>query len=401
MKKNNIAKDLKIIFIGNLAGGAYMMAQPLAKQGVKVKLLLSNQETLLSDPAWEQEKTEKIPLTFVKYNVLTISGSFLTRYFYKIRNIMSTLKILIQLLSGNIVHSFTGSLFQSRIWRFIFSKLCLRPYIACATGSDIREVAMLDRGKNGIVMRSFFENSARTLLLNIDMVEISKKLGLKNAEFFPFSIDTQKYSPENVKRLYGNPEDLLIFMPSHLDWGIKDCARAQNRNSTKGNNRLILAFSKLINNGLNAHLIILDRGSDRLLAKEMISNLKLETRVTILPQMKKKELLYHMRMADVVADQFDIGSFGTTGLEAMSCGKPLLIYINNKYSDECYKMRPPVVNVKTEEEIYNSLLTLFTAEKRAEIGQNARAWILQHHDSKLVAKRLLSIYKSVLSNEYK
>ncbi len=397
MKRNNTSEGLKVTFIGNLAGGAYMMARPLARQNVKVKLLLSNQETLLSDPGWEQDEVENLPLIFFKYYFSIGSGSLLTRFFYKIRNIISTLNMLFQLLSGNIVHSFTGSLFQSRIWRFVFCKLRLKPYIACATGSDIREVAMFDTSENGIVMRSFFENSAKTLLLNLDMVGVSKKLGLKNAEFFPFSIDTKKYSPENVKRVYGMPEDLLIFMPSHLDWGITDCG--QNRNSTKGNNRLIRAFNKLINEGLNAHLIILDRGPDRLLAKETIASLKLEKRVTILPQMKKQELLYHMRMADVVADQFDIGSFGTTGLEAMSCGKPLLIYINNEYSDECYKARPPIVNVKTEEEIYNGLLMLLSIEKRAEIGQNARLWILQNHDSKLVSERLLSIYKSVLNNE--
>ena len=116
----------------------------------------------------------------------------------------------------------------------------------------------MSRGVSGRLMRLFFQRAARTLLLNLDMVDLTERAGLVGAEFFPFMIDTEKYSTGAVDRAYGSPDHLLFFMASHLDWGVVD--NAAGRNSTKRNDRFIKAFARYVSERGRGHAVILDRG---------------------------------------------------------------------------------------------------------------------------------------------
>ena len=387
--------NFKVALIGNLAGGAYMMFRPIRGKGVNSHLFLARSESGISRPEWENRQFLSQNLDFLhEYGRKQYpSVGSIMKLFQFFQNQLAFLSTCFELIQFDLIQSFTGSLFLSPFWILIFGVFRKKPYIACATGSDIREVA-LQRGLRGQLMRYFFRRAAKTLLLNLDMVEIKTKLGLNNAEFFPFMIDTQKFRPRFVRREYAPKRKILFFMPSHLDWGVTD--NVPGRSSTKGNDRFICAFARYVKENDNAHLVILDRGPDREIAKQLISQLGISSCVTFLPEMQKEELVKHFRMADVIVDQFDVGAFGTTGLEAMACAKPVMIYIKNHCADQCYSERPPVLNAQSEKEIYQQISLLHDKNYREQIGRKARSWIIKYHDADRVADRLIGIYEDVL-----
>ena len=269
---------------------------------------------------------------------------------------------------------------------------------ASGTGSGaapqkLREMAALDSGRAGRLMRAFFNRAACVLLLNIDMPAVADRLGLANSRFFPFAVNTKAFTPNAMPRPYGRPDDLLVFMPSHLDWGVID--NAPGRSSTKGNDRLIRAFGRFLAGGGNGHLLLLDRGPDREVAHRLVGELGIGQHVTFKPQMSKPELVAHMNMADVVADQFDVGAFGTTALEAMACGKPVLMHIDMAHADRCYPERPPILNAHSEGEILAALWNASERGYRETIGAQARNWTVRFHDEDVVARQLAEIYRDV------
>ncbi|MBN2374458.1 glycosyltransferase family 4 protein [bacterium] len=387
---------MRIAFIGNLAGNAYIWSKLLRKKGLSAELFISNQEW---KPAWEDKNfSNKGSNEWIHiYDNTIIDGLKIPKGLHRgIRFIISRIyyhRLLLKLLEYDIVHSFTGSLFMSRSFVSEFGIRHKRPYIASATGSDIREMAFQE-GRDGRLMRLFFQQAAKTLLLNLDMVDFYDRLSLKNAEFFPFMIDTQKYCVGNATREYSSDSKTLFFMASHLDWGVVD--NANGRKSTKGNDRFIKAFARYLKDNGNAHAFILDRGPDKMIARQLVSQMGISSCVTFLPEMQKDELIKHFRLADVVVDQFDVGAFGTTALEAMSCAKPVMIYIKNQCADKCYPERAPILNAQTEDEIYVQIKLASNRTYREEIGQKAREWIMKYHDWEIVSSQLINIYEEVI-----
>lgn len=379
---------MKIGFIGNLAGGAIMMERPVAKMGHKTCVLIPRNAVGLEKP--ENSDYDVTGLEILPYGVKHQPKAIFGRIFARILHELSCFVCLIKLRRFDLIQSFTGSLYDSSVWRYAFGRLRYKPYIACATGSDIRESAASDEGRSGHNMRRFFREAEIVLLLNIDMVRVAQNLGLTNARFFPFSVRTELFKPDPS---HTKTETLRIFMPSNLDWGHADSNKS--RNSTKGNDRLIRAFSRLIKQGHKAELVLLKRGPDVEAAQSLIKELGIQAMVTFKGHLNKAELVRQMQMADIIADQFDIGSFGTTGLEAMSVAKPVLIKIDIECAKRCYEELPPVKNVETEDEIFNALEELLSEEKREYLGRAAREWILKNHDSQVVGEKLSSIYQEI------
>ena len=386
---------MRVAFIGNIAGGAYMMARPVAARGVAVSLLLAPWEGALANPRWE-DRAEADPRGFsvVRYGIpAPVRGGIFRRLRARLGTALSCLTILPSLLRSDVVQSFTGTLFVSWAWLLAFGIFRLRPYIACATGSDLREVAANGTGYSGWIFRLFFRRAAVVLLLNLDMPPIADRLRLTQARFFPFAVDTRYFRPQDVARRYCGLDALLIFMPSHLDWGKSDYA--PQRSSTKGNDRLIRAFARLLAEGGIGHLVLLDRGPDRAAARQLVEALGVAAHVTFRSEMTKSELLAQLNMADVVADQFDIGAFGTIVLEAMACGKPVLVHVDAACAIRSYGELPPVLSAKTEDEILQALRRAGDAGYRRSLGTQAREWVIRHHDADEVATRLIDIYRGL------
>jgi hypothetical protein len=109
----------------------------------------------------------------------------------------------------------------------------------------------------------------------------------------------------------------------------------------------------------------------------------------------RSEALAILRDCDIFLDQFIIGSFGTAALEAMALGKPAVCYLKPSVVANLPPDAPYVnANPDNLAEVVGSLLA--GGSRRNEIGRRGRAYVAEHHDALIVARRLAGIYEELL-----
>lgn len=107
----------------------------------------------------------------------------------------------------------------------------------------------------------------------------------------------------------------------------------------------------------------------------------------------RTEALEIYQKADIIVDSLLQGHYGILALECMALGKPVLCHIHPKlkkfYSDA------PIIN-STSETIYQDLRHLIENPKKlTKIGLEGRKYVEKHHDSILIAKKLLAVYEKL------
>ena len=106
-------------------------------------------------------------------------------------------------------------------------------------------------------------------------------------------------------------------------------------------------------------------------------------------------MIQYYNIADIVLDQFVLGSWGTSTPEAMSCGKPVLMFYKKEFILRAFGEEPPILNSFSEGDIFSNLMKLAKdMDFRKEIGRKSRDWIIKTHSPKVVAKKHLEILQS-------
>ncbi|MCK9238825.1 glycosyltransferase [Desulfocurvus sp.] len=122
-------------------------------------------------------------------------------------------------------------------------------------------------------------------------------------------------------------------------------------------------------------------GADLPRARDMAASLGLEDRVAFIPRVFSRPLLAELfHGADFALDQFRIGHPGTSALEAMGCGTPVVMRLDAAaYAREGIPA-PPVINVATPRELAGAFTALAQGDPDpAALGRGAQAWLAGHH----------------------
>jgi glycosyltransferase involved in cell wall biosynthesis len=381
---------LRVAFVGNLAGIAHNLQQALGSLDVQVDLFVAAWETGVADPGPEAITNLPKHCRIIRYGTPAWTGGLIARILRRLYVEATYLPLLFKLARYDVVHAFSGTLFFSFASLVFFGVLRLKPYVASAMGSDLREYAALHRGWTGFYYRLFFRRAAKVYLSTFDLFPAAAAAGLGSVAYLPFPLDLRRYHPMAVADRPCSAACLLLFMPSNLDWGEAD--HDQKRQGTKENDRVIRAFARLLEQGQDGHLVLLDRGSDRQNARRLIAELGISVHVTILEAMTKDALIRHFNMADVVADQFGIGALGGVAMEAMSCAKPVIVYLDVSAAERAYAELPPVANARSEDEILAALARLSDRQARDSLGREARRWMERHHAQEAVGRQLIADY---------
>lgn len=174
----------------------------------------------------------------------------------------------------------------------------------------------------------------------------------------------------------------LGFVPSRVDY------------EWKGQDRLLRALVRLGRQGKasNVHMIFSGWGRDFDKARQFVHDNSLGERITFLDCALSKPLLYQFFLnADFVVDQFIIGMCGTSALEAMACGAPIITWINTA-ADRPWGF-PPVLQARTEDEIAAVLGDL--SEGRLNLdhaGALLQEWIARNYNPAGAAASLLAAF---------
>jgi glycosyltransferase involved in cell wall biosynthesis len=109
----------------------------------------------------------------------------------------------------------------------------------------------------------------------------------------------------------------------------------------------------------------------------------------------RTKLVDYYRAADIVLDQFILGTYGGKAmLEAMACAKPLITYLDHRLHTWCLAEMPPVCSAQDSEGIYRWLIDLIhDPQLREEYGRKCREWIAKYNGWELVADAYITLYK--------
>lgn len=226
-----------------------------------------------------------------------------------------------------------------------------------------------------------------------------KKLGIKKKYYhnsLPYDLEKyNSYEQESFNLLLdfsvskNLSEKVVFLMPSRIDF------------KAKGTDKVIEAFKKLLAEREDIFLIFLSWGKDLERAKKLVLDAKMDHRIYFHPFIiSKPRLIKFMNCSDVILDQFTSArAIGTTTLEAMACGKPVITSLDWSYMDEKISSMPPSLNANNKEEIFNSMKTLCDYKNREEVGKLSREWIRQNH-STASKNDIVSILKSIKNNVF-
>lgn len=177
------------------------------------------------------------------------------------------------------------------------------------------------------------------------------------------------------------------------------------RDDIKNNDLLIKGFADFLRESKsNACLILFSYGPDVENSKALIEKLGIAENVIWMPKMPRKWILYLIsEYAHIGADQFKGGYFGGTGYEILACGKPLMNTVSIP-ADDFRKITgmdfPPVINVKSHNEICEALLHYFENPSELQklssdstlwfnknLGEGCAAKYVQYFEEQLISKR--------------
>jgi glycosyltransferase involved in cell wall biosynthesis len=117
-----------------------------------------------------------------------------------------------------------------------------------------------------------------------------------------------------------------------------------------------------------------------------------DVELTIVENTPNDEAIEIYKEADIIADRFKLGWYGVFAIEAMTLGKPVLVYMKDEYKK--YVPDAPVVDTDiTEIKEYIRML-VEDYEMRKKLGEEGRRFVEKQHDAEAVARRVLDIYRN-------
>ncbi|HCR37283.1 MAG TPA: hypothetical protein DIU37_03945, partial [Opitutae bacterium] len=124
--------------------------------------------------------------------------------------------------------------------------------------------------------------------------------------------------------------------------------------------------------------------------------------VLLCSNMPRKECLEEKQKSHIVIDDLVTGGFHLVGLEGLSQGLPVLGYLdarsNRVLSELTGASALPWVNIRLEEVEPVLEALIFNADLRAELGKDARDWMVRYYNEKDLVKHYVDAYEDLLEN---
>jgi glycosyltransferase involved in cell wall biosynthesis len=263
------------------------------------------------------------------------------------------------------------------------------PYVAFEHGT-MREVPFEDNWR-GRLLALGYRMSEKVIITNPDVIEQARLLGLDDDKymFVPHPLDETKYCPgpsELRAEVERDGFDFMMLCPSRHDWHVK------------GLDRLLHAFAEFVRSQRpKAVLFFFDWGQEVDRSKRLAQELGIEANVRWSQPLPKLRLIDAYRAADIVLDQFLIGTFGAVAPEAMACARPVVMAFDPGLHTWCFPVLPPIVDARTSEQIYAELSRLAGDEQaRIALGQAGREWVERHHGWRVAVDRQIAIYEELV-----
>lgn len=254
-----------------------------------------------------------------------------------------------------------------------FGLMSQKPYIIGQMGGEIWFDAARD-DELGHISRLALKKAYCVLVSNPITLAHARRYGLKNCLYLPLAIDEKKYYPgpeeETRARWQGSSGGSFFVLTSmRLD------------NQWKGSNTAIEGFARFVKYAPDARLVVLGWGADEAAAHQQLAAHGIRDKVLLLPIVGKARLARYLRAADAFIEQFVLGYYGASGLEAIASGLPVIMRLErDQYDAMLPHGAPPVLDADDACTVDARLRALYDDQtQRKKIGQTSRNWFMVTH----------------------
>ncbi len=262
------------------------------------------------------------------------------------------------------------------------------PFVLSVWGADIFDFPNISFLHRAIIKFNLFK-ADKILSTSVIMKEETNKYTDKKIEVTPFGVDTEKFYPREVERLFSD-RDIVIGT-------IKSLERKY------GIDYLIRAFHLVKKNNLNypIKLLIVGKGSLEWRLKELVQELELESDIIFTGFINHNEVEKYHNMLDisVAYSTDDSESFGVAVLEASACEKPVVVANVGGLPEVVENgITGFVVESKNITMLADALIKLILhPELRIEMGIKGRERVIKEYNWNDSIKQMISIYNSLIN----
>jgi hypothetical protein len=263
-----------------------------------------------------------------------------------------------------------------------------RPYIAFEHGT-IRNIPF-EATTQGRLCAATYRFADAAFITNCDNIKAAERLALANHRFVPHPVneaddDDEGHAArcadlrESLRRELGC--SFIVFHPSRQHWEPR-----RHPDWEKGNDVLIRGLAEFIaGSGAPAGAVFVEWGQKVEESKRLLETLGIADRVKWIPPQPNRRMIRYVEAADVVADQFYLGAFGSLTPKALLHGCPVMLHLDVERHRWCLPEMPPVINVNTPEGVRAGLERLHAeAGYRDRMVREGRAWYDRYHSNRVI-----------------
>lgn len=294
----------KILFLGDI-NSAHLIkwATSLANEGFEIGIFSLNKSV------FEWYKSYKNIHVFNE--VQRDDNFFKSSMFNKLEYLLYTHKVkkTIREFKPDILHAHYATSYG------LIGRLSgFRPYIVSVWGSDIFDFPHIS-----IIAKKLIQRNLRYPEMVMSTSHVMKKEILKyvdrEVEVTPFGVDIKLFAPKQVNRITGE-NDIVIGAIKQID-------------KKYGTDILIAAFKKacVANPDKSLKLLLVGSGAMKEECENLAKELGIEKKVIFVGKVPPEKVPDYHNMIDIYCNisTLDSESFGVSVVEAMACGKPVIV----------------------------------------------------------------------------
>lgn len=257
------------------------------------------------------------------------------------------------------------------------------PYIISAWGSDVMDFPNKSFLHKLILKRILFK--ADKLFATSKTIEkCIHRVIKKNVVITPFGIDTEIFKPMKVPSVFRDGEFVIGTIKSLEKVYCIDI--------------LLKTFAQIKKDNSNIKLMIVGEGNQKKELESLVKKLKIEKDVLFTGKIDHADVARYHNTIDIFVNIPERESFGVSVLEAMGCGKPVIVTdtggLGEIVKDDSVGFKVPVRDAHSLSEKLNLLLA--NSELRKTIGRNAQEHVLQNYNWKKNLEQIITEYENLL-----
>jgi glycosyltransferase involved in cell wall biosynthesis len=259
------------------------------------------------------------------------------------------------------------------------------PFVLSAWGSDVLDVpsGWIKRA----ALKRIFASADKLMVTSRTLHEAVAELSGRASLITPFGVDTGVFRPTAIERPFA--QGTVVF------------GAVKSLESVYRIDVLIDAFTQIRRRlpERQSHLLLVGDGTQRDALLGRVRQLRLEEHVTFVGRVPHAETPRYHNMIDVLVNVSAYEGFGVAVLEAMACGKPVIVSDTGGLAEivehGIVGFRVPVGDADATADAMEELFS--SVELRERMGEAGRAHVVRHYDWNETIQVITRAYASILS----